>query len=550
MKKISYYIFAALMCATSLSSCSDMLAEESAVEVDKSKYMNNASEAETVLLGVYRNMVTDALYSYNLSILFNITNDIAQCEGNSTNAFREIPANAFTTSNSSVQSTWSTLYNSIYNANDFIETLESKVGNYSEGDKKLANIYMAEAGALRGLYYFELVRWYGNIALMKNTQMSNQHPSTFVQADPAEVYRFIEDDLKFAADNLPYSTEDDVRKESSFRMSKGAALGLLAKVYATWAGYPVHDTSKWEQAALTAQTLIESKKHSLLQNYEQLWKNTCNGVWAPEESLIEVSFYAPTVTGTNSEDPVGRIGKWNGVIANEIPGVRGRNAGNVKVLYTFYRDWENKENDLRCNLSIADYKYVGTVKTPYSTKGPDEDQKNWQLLTPAKWDTEKYVSKSNVLINGERSNINWYILRYSDVLLLYAEALNEWKKSPNDDAYNAVNMIRRRGFGLPVDAANEIADLPAGLDYQGFQKAIRKERAYELAFEGHRRQDLVRWGIYAEAIDETDTKLRRWFPNANYIAYDFTKKGKHELFPIPQRDKDLMIQFKQNPGWN
>ena len=53
-------------------------------------------------------------------------------------------------------------------------------------------------------------------------------------------------------------------------MSKGAALGLLAKVYATWAGYPVHDTSKWEQAALTAQTLIESKKHSLLQNYEQL----------------------------------------------------------------------------------------------------------------------------------------------------------------------------------------------------------------------------------------------------------------------------------------
>ena len=140
MKKISYYIFAALMCATSLSSCSDMLEEESAVEVDKSKYMNNASEAETVLLGVYRNMVTDALYSYNLSILFNITNDIAQCEGNSTNAFREIPANAFTTSNSSVQSTWSTLYNSIYNANDFIETLESKVGNYTEGDKKLANM--------------------------------------------------------------------------------------------------------------------------------------------------------------------------------------------------------------------------------------------------------------------------------------------------------------------------------------------------------------------------------------------------------------------------
>lgn len=109
-------------------------------------------------------------------------------------------------------------------------------------------------------------------------------------------------------------------------------------------------------------------------------------------------------------------------------------------------------------------------------------------------------------------------------------------------------MVRRRGFGLPVDAASNFADLPAGLDYQGFQKAIRKERAYELAFEGHRRQDLVRWGIYAEAIDETDTKLKRWFPNANYIAYDFTKKGKHELFPIPQRDQRSYDTVQTKPG--
>lgn len=102
---------------------------------------------------------------------------------------------------------------------------------------------MAEARCLRAMYYFELVRWFGNVALITNTAQSRQHPSTFTQADPADVYKFIETDLQYAIDNLPYSVDDNIRSDNSFRLSKGAALGLLTKVYATWAGYPVHDTS-------------------------------------------------------------------------------------------------------------------------------------------------------------------------------------------------------------------------------------------------------------------------------------------------------------------
>lgn len=556
MKKILYFIFALSACVLPLTSCSDMLEEESRTEIDKNKYMNNAAEAEIVLLGVYRDMVSDAMYGYNLSLLFNITTDIAQCEGNNANSFREIPANAFTTSNSSVQSTWSKLYNLIYNANDFIETLESKVDNFSDKDKQLANIYIAEARGLRGMYYFELVRWYGHVALMTNTQMSSQHPSTFVQATPENVYKFIEDDLLFASENLPYATEDTYRDDNSFRMSKGTALGLLTKVYATWAGKPIEDKSQWEKAALTAQTLIESGKHSLLPDYEQLWKNTCNGVWDPAESLMEVSFYAPTVTGSGSEDPVGRIGKWNGVKATDIAGVRGRNAANVKVVHTFFLDWKAGEpEDLRRNLSIANYQYDASGKIPWAKndpndEDPEKDQKNKQNYTPAKWDTEKYVSQGNQLINNDRSNINWYILRYADVLLLYAEALNEWKQAPTAEAYNAVNMVRRRGYGLPISEPSTAADLPEGLGYNAFKEAVHKERAYELAFEGHRRQDLVRWGEYYSAIKSTAQALVNWYSDANYVARQYTREGKHELFPIPQRDMDLMIQFRQNPGWN
>ena len=171
-------------------------------------------------------------------------------------------------------------------------------------------------------------------------------------------------------------------------------------------------------------------------------------------------------------------------------------------------------------------------------------------VCPRKWDTEEYVNSANYLIDANLSNINWYILRYADVLLLYAEALNEWKQGPTDEAYKAINMVRRRGFGLPVETDNSASDL-SGLSYDEFQKAVRNERAYELAFEGHRRQDLVRWGIYYDSIRKTAQDLVDWYSAGDefYVCVDYTKKNKNELLPIPQQEMDLCTQFNQNPGW-
>lgn len=545
-------------------SCS--LDEESKTEIDKNKYMVDAAEAEIVLLGVYRNMVTDGMYGYHMSILFTMGTDISQVEGSTNENFRIIPTNSFSANQAEIQTTWADLYNGIYNANDFLEEIERKKDKFDQKDRELANIYIAEARSLRALYYFELVRRYGNIALMTNTAMSHQHPSTFVQENPVTIYEFIEEDLLFAIDNLPYSTDgEDIRKDNSFRFSKGAALGLLAKVYATWAGAPINDKSKWEKAAKTAQVLINSNKHALLDDYEQLWKNAGAGIWDPTESLIEVSFYSPT-SSANS-DPIGRIGKWNGVKATDITGKRPRNAGNVKVVHTFVLDWREYPGDLRRDISVANYQYKDT-KELYVKSASDKDesvtlandadptkkQKEKQNYTPGKWDTEKYVPESNKLMNNDKSNVNWYVLRYADVLLLYAEAMNEWKQAPTSDAYQAVNMVRRRGYGLSVTAANNVADLPSGLNVDSFREAVRKERAYELAFEGHRRLDLIRWDVYYDTVKDTAKRLGMWWqgggsPNYAVATPGYTTKGKHELFPIPQRDMDIMTKFRQNPGW-
>lgn len=598
MKKIIYYIMLSVMCVLPFS-CSDMLEEENRTDMEKKNYMNTAAEAEKVLLGVYSNLSTDNLYGMNLSILFNLGTDMEQVEGTTSDGFRIIPTNAFPTTQQEVQATWASLYNAIYNANEFLERISLKLDTYTNEDKKLGIIYMAEARTLRSLLYFELVRRYGNVTLMTSSLESQNAPSTFVQADPKTVYEFIEKDLKYAIDNLPYATDDIYRSNSSYRMSKGAALGLLAKVYATWAGWPLKDESKWEQAAKTAEILIISGKHGLQQNYEQLWKNTCNGEWDPKESLIEFSFYSPTASLSN--DPVGRIGKWNGVKTTQIAGVRGRCAGNVKVVYTFLKDWRAPEvetyldgkttrwryksgvlTDLRRDLSIANYQNTneGTALLVKGSSDTDEKiiqnkdldpnlaQKNKQTYTPAKWDIEKYTT-SGKLINDDKSNVNWYFLRYADVLLLYAEALNEWKGGPTSNAYEAVNMVRARGYGYPSSTKYKIAE---GMDQEQFRAAVRLERAYELSFEGHRRTDLVRWGIYYQTIQDTKDILDKWWLEArnslgdkkdeldesgnyktakepNYTVYRYTQKDKHELLPIPQRDMDLCSQFVQNPGW-
>ncbi len=551
MKNLKYYIFT-LACILGITSCS--LDEVNYTEVEKENYMKDAAEAQNVLLGIYRNMIDEGMYKYNLSVLFTLPTDIAKCQGSNTDGLRLVPANAYGSNQSDVQLTWASLYAGVYCANDFIELLQTKMQTYDEANYNLAVVYMAEARALRALHYFELLRWFRNIALITSTQQSYLPPSEYTQADPIDIYKFIEDDLKYAIDNLPYAIDDNLRSNSSFRLSKGSVLGLLTKVYATWAS---EDETKWENAAQTAKVLVESGKHHLLNDYEQLWKNTCNGIWDPAESLIEISFYTPN----SSVNSYGRIGKWNGVQATGIRS--GRNAGNWRVIPTFLRDWKKRTEDRRWKISVADYNYTGTngakkaivdgktFEDVINENAKDADKKKYiDGMTPAKWDTELYVSDENYLIDQNYSNINWYVLRYADVLLLYAEALNEWKGNPTPEAYEAINMVRRRGFGMDVNTPNSNTDL-ANLDGTTFRQAVRDERAYELAFEGHRRQDLIRWGIYYDAIQYTQSELLSWCSSLGtlYVCSQYTQKNKHELLPIPLRDMSLLKKFDQNPGW-
>ncbi|MDR0509575.1 MAG: RagB/SusD family nutrient uptake outer membrane protein, partial [Rikenellaceae bacterium] len=128
MKKF-IYIPLVLLAAVS---CRELLDGKSCEEISKKDYMNNPSEAEGVLYGVYRYMVTDGLYGFHLSMLFPLGTDIAACEGRTTVNFRTIPANYHTASTAEIETSWSTIFSAICSASDFIESLPPKAAMWEE----------------------------------------------------------------------------------------------------------------------------------------------------------------------------------------------------------------------------------------------------------------------------------------------------------------------------------------------------------------------------------------------------------------------------------
>ncbi|MBQ9892219.1 MAG: RagB/SusD family nutrient uptake outer membrane protein [Bacteroidales bacterium] len=533
--------------------------------IDATDYIKDATSARNVLYGVYRNMSTNDLYGYHLSIIFDMPTDISKVDEASVVNGRDVCWNAHTADNSRVLGTWSAAYNVIYNANDFLEKVTAAREDMPEDDKEIVDLYIAEARSIRALMYFELVRLFGGVTLITSTAQSFQHPSTFVRNDPEEIYSFIEGELEECAGILPWAQDDQVRSDNSFMFSKAGVLGLLARVYATHAGYPQRKTGKWPDCENCCRQIIEAGYNSLLTDYETLWKNCCNGVWDPTEALIQICFYSKSISSLSSQNNSGYIGKWNGVHVKTNSSKLVRVDARQRAVSVFMARWKDLEMDKRWALSAADYSYDGEDLVPMCTSkageyipfsqamyGSSTQRDNFKKgLYIAKYDLTKYQDKANMISDGNYSNANWYLLRYSDVLLLFAEALNEINGGPTDEAYEAVNTVRRRAFGLPVDEPSEAADLEPGMDHDRFLTALQDERAYELCFEGNRKQDLIRWGIYYRKIQNTIYELedfREGF-GIKSTLYDKTVEGKHELQPIPQREKDLMTQYTQNPNW-
>lgn len=362
---------------------------------------------------------------------------------------------------------------------------------------------LAEAKFLRAFYYFELVKFFGDIPLIVDQRLGVQQIKDLERTPASEVYAQIEKDLNDAVAILSYKSESS-HSGIKGRVDKGAALALLGKVYLY--------QENWPLANQTFDILINTGYYSLASDYSTLFlkenENNSETVFDVEYSDQEGGSYGCLVC-LEGNLTVG----YQGIRQYDGEQYGDGNSYNLPTqnLYDFfeYQDPRREATCLNIDQFIAD-------NSPGTTYGVGAGGHTGFY-------NNKYIKSREEMLNGIPDNdltsgVNYRVIRYADVLLMAAEALNK----VGDDVKSLIylNMVRQR-VGLFEKTSS--GDL--------LYEDILKERRSELSCEGHRFFDLVRTGKAADEIN-------------GFVV------GKHELFPIPQDEIDLAGgNWSQNPGY-
>lgn len=392
--------------------------------------------------------------------------------------------------NSTVYDIWRNAYKGISNANFALGGIPGIAM-----DEALKNRLLGEARFLRGLLYFELVRMFGDIPLVLSLDAEITPPRT----PKDQVYNQIIEDLNFAVQNLPPSYPAG---NGLGRATRAAADALLAKVYLT--------TGRWQQSVDHCLAVMNAGNYDLWADFAEAFRLANeNG----KESVFNIGF------GTaNNSISFWEVGQFNvrllpKALSGQIPGVNAQG-------------WQAPTQHLYDSFDPQDRRRAVTFLTTINnTDG---------TTTTVEPHIQKYWDKVGEPGAGN-TDMDFPYLRFSDVLLMYAEALNELNNGPNAEAYNAVNKVRKRARFNGVEELPVLPDLQ-GLSYQEFKDALLLERRKEFVAEGHRWFDLVRFG-----------KLQELTPLAKPGVLP---QGYHNLFPVPQEEIDLNPRLlPQNDGY-
>jgi hypothetical protein len=491
MKKYSIKICSGILLFTALLvSCTDSFVDRDPVySIDSENYFNSEEDYNKALIAAY-----DMLQSTYVNVLLGeIASDNTLSGGESANdviGFQQVDEMTHTAVNSNLRDLWNWMFAGVNRANYILEFKDKTNFNGKEQ-------IIAEARFLRAYYHFELVKWFGAIPLKGDARFKLGDEKNIPRSPVSEVYASIEVDLEYAIANL------SVVAPQTGRATKGAAQALLGKAYLY--------QDKFDEAADVLEDLIIDDNYSLVTNYNSIFENSGeNGT----ESVFEVQYSDAEGAG------FGCLQCSEGNVAVGFNGIRNYSGPLFDSGYSFNVPTQDvfdafEVGDNRRDASILDivtfaaansatygtgYKHTGFFNRKYLPRQGDANIGDQNLTNPN----------------------NYRAIRYSDVLLMAAEAYN---RGGIDDAKarTYLNLVRRRAFG---NTSHDVsASGPALTDF------ILAERRLELVGEGHRFFDLVRTNRAAAAITG-------FTPNKN------------EIFPIPIEE----IQFsngnwQQNPNY-
>ena len=533
-------------------SCSDLLDKEPPSSISDGSFWTGEGDAMLALTGCYRFQTgwshDDFATPQGLLYL-----DFAGGNGTEKENFSTLMASSNTVAtNSNLRWFWGNAYTQIAKYNVFLENITDCP---MDGDKK--EIWSAEVKCLRAYFLFNLAFYYKDVPMPLKT-LSVEEANTISQTPQADVYAQVETDLKAAINLLPtkYSSEE------YGRFTKGAAQVLLSRLYLA--------QEKWSEAAAVLRSVIDSGIYELDRrygedSYEKLFQ--IGGEYSPE-TIFCIMGVKDLYTNSRYQYlyPEAAYGGWHQFAPyNELVKEYFCTDGKTSEVYD--------ENDPYANRDLR--LYASVFLPPLgSYPGSTYNDITYDCFKGA--NTSDYYNKF-ALFNGycpkkgcDPSIINNLgatptytpIMRYAEVLLSYLEALNEAQPSAVDqDILDlTINDIRDRVKLTKLEKANMSQEL--------IREAVRKERRVELAFEGLRYYDVLRWGIAEKELNHTftgvklsdDPKARNYrgsgtaaSPVDEDMYYQFEKRTwspHNRYFPIPQNDLNVNKNLKQNTGYN
>ncbi|RAV30213.1 RagB/SusD family nutrient uptake outer membrane protein [Sinomicrobium soli] len=446
---------------------------------------------------------------------------------------RSILENSFTSSQGDVLSAWTLLYEGVNAANVMMVELQNSAA-LSESVKEA---YTAEARFVRAYLYFDLQKNFGGvegIPVPDETTLKQLLPRT----KGVEVYDKIIADLEYAEAHLP-----SIQEATPGRASKEAAQALLARVCLYRAGSPfTNDGDYYTKARDWAKKVMDNEYFELNSSYEDVFNKLAKEEYDTREVLFQIAFYY----GNQDQNQSSKLGSAMGMKVDD-EACHNRGYGLVSATISLTSAYRNDPTDERGLWNTSPF-YIPT----------NNDCEFATMFNQFQYPASKYRRLLEDGGTGSYGPHHWPVVRFSDVLLMYAEAENELNPG-SELALNAVNEVRERAHATPLETISK--------------ELIQEERRLELCFEGFRRYDLIRWGIFQEKVDETmaamqaaDNSENTDWPlygtgdpesrtnslnglNYYFDAYNNYEDNKHQLLPIPEQEIGANDLIKQNPNW-
>jgi len=511
--KIYNYIAGFFSLAIITTSCVN---DEDLIQVDPNNdavdsFWKTDQDAVEGINATYGSLLTDGTYMRSTPLLLDLKGDDARSNSPWGSMYNVGRFNSNVSDAAIYGWAYETYYQGIYRANQVLEN----VPNIAFTDATLKNRILGEAHFLRGLYLFHAVN------MFKSVPLPTQIAAVYPQKTEAEGWAQVIADFKAAADLLP-ATHPDVNNKG--RATKGAALGYLGKAYLFTKDFP--------NAKIAFKQVIDLGVYSLVSNYRDNFTDTNEN---NSESLFEVQF-SRSAGGVDLGWGGAPASGWGKTSARAITyGPRAFGWTDVQPTFTLFNEFQvektvTNELDPRLDATMFYNKpgmklYGQTFSTFYAGNPGDLND----LFC------RKYQNSDGAYANefDWRSGINERLLRYADVLLMYAECLNETGDTPG--AYQYIQMVRNR-VGLP-----NLATAKPGMNQVQMREQIGHERFLEFPLEGHRFDDIRRWGWLQDPV-----KLA-WLKSRD-VEFNSYAAGR-EFFPIPQLEMDNNPGSIQNSGY-